>query len=206
MIENIEYLILLLPGFFVYITLLRFLGSNDKRNSLETVFYSFLLSIVIASAITFLSKYNLLSINLSDWRFGVWIIVAYITLTTILLIFFKKIFPWIERKTQIFDRVKSNTKDILLDVFDAKLLKSNKPIWLQIVMKDGLSITGNLSMQGLTKDKNEAIYLKSPKITNKNPPLNIDPLEGILISLKDIKFIGIINEEYDKNKKKQPLT
>ena len=45
MIENLEYFVLLLPGFFVYISLVRFLDSDEERNGLETVFFSLLLLI-----------------------------------------------------------------------------------------------------------------------------------------------------------------
>ena len=211
MIENLEYFVLLLPGFFIYITLIRFLGNNDKRNSLETIFYSLMLSIVVTVFLSLIKELNLLTFDILDWRFGLGIILSYFIITICLLFFFKKAFPWIEKKTQFFDNVKSTTKDILYDVLDDKLTpskpsksKSEKPpIWIHVLTKDNLSYTGNLVFQGLTKDKKEAIYIKQPKITNKDNSLNINPLEGLLIYSKDIKWIGIINIGYKpKNKKK----
>lgn len=216
MIENLEYFVLLLPGFFIYITLIRFLGNGDKRNDLETVFYSLMLSIVVAVFLTLIEKitikdHKILTFSINDWTFGMWIIISYVIFTTGLLFFFKKVFPWIEKKTQIFDNVKSTTKDILYDVLDDKLItsklsksKSEKPpIWVHILTKDNISYTGNLVFQGLTKDKKEAIYIKQPKITNQDKPLNIDPLEGLLIQSQNIKWIGIINTDYKPDNKKE---
>jgi len=207
MIENLEYFILLLPGFFIYITLMRLLGSDEKRDSLETIFFSLILSIFVLLILTVLGKYDLLTINITDWRFILWICLSYLALTIFLLFFFKKMFPWIERKTQIFDRVKSTTRDILYDVFDDKI-KSSKgivgnsktPIWVHVLTKDGFSYTGNLVLQGLTKDNKEAIYIKRPKITNKFSQIKIDALEGLLIPLENIKWVGIIDMEYSKKK------
>lgn len=203
MIPELEYVILLLPGFFVYITVIRFLNSDEKRNSLETVFFSFMLSIVISTGLTVLAKYGRLTINLFDWRFGSWITVMCIILIIVLLIFFKKIFPWMEKKTQIFDMVKSTSKNVLFDIFEDELNKSKKPIWLHIITKDGLSFTGNLVMHGLTKDKSEAIYIKQPKITTKKAPYNIDPVKGLLIPIKNVKYVGLIDNEYNQDKSNQ---
>ncbi len=210
MIENLEYFVLLLPGFFIYITLIKFLGSDDERNSLETVFYSLMLSIIVAAILSILKQFELVSFELFDWRFGFWIIVSYVIITVILLIFFKWIFPWIEKKTQLFDHVKSTTRDILYDILDDKLNPSKTteskakktPIWIQILTKDNTSYTGNLVFQGLTKDKKEAVYIKQPKITNKDNLMNINPLDGVLFYTKDIKWIGIINQNYKQSNKK----
>ncbi len=198
MLDKLEWFILLLPGFFVYITLIRFLGSDEKRNGLETVFFSLILSIIISTILIILADLGWVTVNLFDWRFGLWIICTYLTLTLVLLIFFKKIFPWIEKKTQIFDKVKSTSNDILFDIFQDELNKSDNPIWLHIITTDGISFTGNLVMRGLTKDKAEAIYLKQPKITTKKPPYNIAPDKGIFIQLKNIKYICVINIDYKK--------
>lgn len=198
MLDNLEWFILLLPGFFVYMTLIRFLGSDEKRNGLETVFFSLILSIIISTILTIFADLGWVTINLFDWRFGLWIIGAYLILTLLLLIFFKKIFPWIEKKTQLFDKVKSTSNDILFDIFQDELNKSNKPIWLHIITTDGLSFTGNLVMRGLTKDKVEAIYIKQPRITTKKSPYNITPDKGIFIRLKNIKYICVIDIDYKK--------
>ena len=200
MIENLEWFVLLLPGFFVYITLIRFLGSDEKRNGLETVFFSLIISIIISTILTIIEKLEWVTINLLDWRFGLWIIGTYLLLTFLLLLFFKKIFPWIENKTQIFDKVKSTSNDILFDLFKEELNNLNKPIWLHIITNDGLSFTGNLVMRGITKDKVESVCIAQPKITTKNSPYDISPNKRLFLSLKNIKYIGIINQDYSAKK------
>ena len=202
MIDNLEYFVLLLPGFFIYVTLARFLRTTEERNSLETVFHSLILSIFVMAIVGYLSQNGILTIDIMDWRFSVSILIIYIVLTTVLIVFFKRTFPWIEKKTQLFDSVKSSTKDILYDIFYDKVNSSKEPVWIHILTKDNISYTGNLFMQGLTKDKKEAVYIKKPKITNKNPPINIDPLEGMFIKLEDIKWFGIINTNYGKERKR----
>ena len=200
MIENLEWFVLLLPGFFVYITVIRFLGSDEKRNGLETVFFSLILSIIISTILAIIVNLGWVTINILDWRFGLWIIGAYLLLTLFLLLFFKKIFPWVENKTQIFDKVKSTSNDILFDIFNNELNNSNKPIWLHIITNDGLSFTGNLVMRGMTKDKAESICIAQPKITTKNSPYDISPNKKLFISLKNIKYLGIINQDYSTKK------
>ncbi len=200
MIENLEWFVLLLPGFFVYITVIRFLGSDEKRNGLETVFFSLILSIIISTILTIIEHFGLVTINILDWRFGLWIIGTYVLLTFLLLLFFKKIFPWVENKTQIFDKVKSTSNDILFDIFKEELNNSDQPIWLHVVTNDGISFTGNLVMRGITKDKVEAICIAQPKITTKNAPYDISPNKRLFISLKNIKYMGIINLDYSAKK------
>ena len=52
-------------------------------------------------------------------------------------------------------------------------------------------------MHGLTRDKAESIYIKQPTITTKDAPYNIEQLKGLFIPLKNIKYIGIIHNNYE---------
>lgn len=191
-LQSAEWLVFLIPGFVSYVSLRFFLQSDEPLNIFPATMFSLGISLVIFGVLDFISVWGLFSTEIIDWKLILAAFVIYALVTVLLLLFLKKTLPWLEHKSQLFDSIKSSRADVLTDVLADKVLE-RKSVWLHIVTKDDTSYTGYIKRQGALYDGTPAIYIQSPKITTKNPKFNVKHLDGILIPLDNIQWVGVIS-------------
>ena len=197
MVESLEQLIFLIPGFATFISVHWFYQS-EKQDVFHTTLWSLLFSLIIFGVLDYFQKLKLFDLRTIDWRLISAMMLVYLLLTIFCLLFLKMVLPWLERKTQLFDRVKSSREDVLSDVLADVMKTTGDGVWLHIVTKDNLSYTGYIRRQGLLKDGNAALYLLQPKAVTEKTKFNVENIEGMLIPIENIYWMGIIKKEWRK--------